>query len=46
MALIDGNEYFLKVLCEHRLGGFVRLILKVLSEGVVLHPSVYECEHV
>ncbi|KAL5066835.1 hypothetical protein RYX36_017722 [Vicia faba] len=41
VALIDGNEYFLKVFCEHRPGGFVRLMeaFNTLSMDVV-HATV------
>ncbi|KAL9317057.1 hypothetical protein ACSQ67_013574 [Phaseolus vulgaris] len=41
VALIDGNEYFVKVFCEHRPGGFVRLMESFNTIGMdVVHATV------
>ncbi|KAK7357876.1 hypothetical protein VNO80_17173 [Phaseolus coccineus] len=41
VALIDGNEYFVKVFCEHRPGGFVRLMESLNTIGMeVVHATV------
>ncbi|CAL5210157.1 unnamed protein product [Lathyrus oleraceus] len=41
VARIDGNEYFLKVFCEHRPGGFVRLMEAFNTLGMdVVHATV------
>nr|XP_012570710.1 transcription factor ABORTED MICROSPORES-like [Cicer arietinum]XP_027189166.1 transcription factor ABORTED MICROSPORES-like [Cicer arietinum] len=41
VAQIDGNEYFVKVFCEHRAGGFVKLMEALNSLGMdVLHATV------
>ncbi|TKY50749.1 Transcription factor ABORTED MICROSPORES [Spatholobus suberectus] len=41
VALIDGNEYFVKVFCEHRPGGFVKLMEVFNTLGMdVVHATV------
>ncbi|BAT93687.1 hypothetical protein LR48_Vigan02g254900 [Vigna angularis] len=41
VALIDGNEYFVKVFCEHRPGGFVKLMESLNTIGMdVVHATV------
>ncbi|KAK7270176.1 hypothetical protein RIF29_23132 [Crotalaria pallida] len=41
VALIDGNEYFVKVFCEHRPGGFVKLMEALNTLGMdVVHATV------
>ena len=41
VALIDGNEFFVKVFCEHRPGGFGRLMEAFNSLGMeVIHATV------
>jgi len=41
VALIDGNEYFVKVFCEHRAGGFVKLLESLNTIGMdVVHATV------
>ncbi|WJX23935.1 glucuronokinase [Trifolium repens] len=41
VAQIDGNEYFLKVFCEHRPGGFVKLMEALNTLGMdVVHATV------
>ncbi|XP_061364738.1 transcription factor ABORTED MICROSPORES [Gastrolobium bilobum] len=41
VALIDGNEYFVKVFCEHRAGGFVKLMEALNTLGMdVVHATV------
>ncbi|KAK7343341.1 hypothetical protein VNO77_12005 [Canavalia gladiata] len=41
VALIDGNEYFVKVFCEHRPGGFVKLMEALNTIGMdVVHATV------
>ncbi|MCH81343.1 transcription factor ABORTED MICROSPORES-like, partial [Trifolium medium] len=41
VAQINGNEYFLKVLCEHRTGGFVKLMEALNTLGMdVVHATV------
>ncbi|KAK7390816.1 hypothetical protein VNO78_18911 [Psophocarpus tetragonolobus] len=41
VALIDGNEYFVKVFCEHRPGGFVKLMEAFNTIGMdVVHATV------
>ncbi|KAG4907416.1 hypothetical protein JHK86_055900 [Glycine max] len=41
VALIDGNEYFVKVFCEHRPGGFVKLMEALNTIGMdVVHATI------
>ncbi|KAL2996332.1 hypothetical protein AAZX31_10G267300 [Glycine max] len=41
VALIDENEYFVKVFCEHRPGGFVKLMEALNTIGMdVVHATV------
>ncbi|KAJ1436309.1 hypothetical protein SESBI_04340 [Sesbania bispinosa] len=41
VALIDGNEYFVKVFCEHRPSGFVKLMEAFSTLGMdVVHATV------
>lgn len=41
VAVIDGNEYFVKVFSEHRPGGFVKLMEALNTLGMdVVHATV------
>ncbi|KAL4358222.1 hypothetical protein AHAS_Ahas09G0265100 [Arachis hypogaea] len=41
VAVIDGKEYFVKVFCEHRAGGFVKLMEALNTLGMdVVHATV------